>query len=137
VFPEIWAVLDQLIEAEVDAEVTWWVVSCLGFQHGEQALDRLIRFATNPDPEIRASVAFYIAFCGNPNDQRIIETQLLLARDAVAEVRGHATYDFMELTTADTPVIRQALIGLLEDPDETVRSNVREAIDARDRAADS
>jgi hypothetical protein len=132
-YPQIWELLDRLIEQETNLEVLRWVVSCLGFQHGEQAVARLVPFAVHPDQEIRATVAFHIAGCAEPMGQRVVDTQLVLARDEDAMVRGHAVYDFVETISADTPEVRATLAALLDDPDEDVRSYARQALAAREK----
>ena len=129
VFLETWELLQSMAETEEDANVLWWVISCLLYTRKARALDTVVRFIEHPDSSIREHIAFMIVGMGDdPNDLRVVDTQLRLAEDEDPNVRYGAVYDFVEDITADGPAIRDMLRRHLKDPDEHVREKAAEAL---------
>jgi len=130
-FPETWEVLRNLASTETDPDVVHWIVGVYSYMTGDEAVQVLAQYSRDPDPVIREIVAFAIAGCGSPNDDRVIEVQLRLSRDEVVQVRRFATYDFVETITANTDLIRDTLAELLADDDEMVREDANTAFQWR------
>jgi hypothetical protein len=133
VFPETWELLEDMAETEEDADVLWWVISCLLYTRKDRALDSVLRFIYHADSGIREHIAFMIVGTGDvPNDLRIVETQLRLAEDEDLDGRYGAVYNFVEDITADGPAIREMLRQRLKDPDEHVHEKAAEALRVRE-----
>ena len=131
VFEETWALLDEMVENELDPAVLYWVLACLRFTDDPRVLDTLVRFSTHPDEDIRRGIAFSIVGWG-PDNPKVIAVQLRLAEDPVTDIRALALYDLVNEITADTPEIREVLTRLLEDPDPAIRLDARAALRVRE-----
>lgn len=131
IFEEAWPLLEGMAKNETDPAVLYWVLGCLRYTCSPRVVDTLVGYSTHPDPDIRRGIAFGIAGCG-PADQRVVEVQLRLAEDPVAEVRAYAVYDFVSDIRDDTPEIREMLTRRLDDPDPDIRLDAKAALRVRD-----
>jgi HEAT repeat protein len=118
-FPdESYRLIAKMLETEQDPLVLDSAISALGHLRNRDAIPQIFRFQDHPDDNVRFAVSF--SLCCFPDDPRSVAGLLKLTRDSDAEVRDWAVFGLGVLGDADTPEIREALLGCLEDADEDV-----------------
>jgi hypothetical protein len=91
--------------------------------------------ASSPSDRVRYSVAWCL---GRRDDALALATLIALSRDVDAEVRDWATFGFGNLSEADSPELRQALVDRLDDSDPDTRAEAMLALATRgDSRADA
>lgn len=113
---------------ESEPGVLKWVVSALGYNGAREALGEVLRFVEHPHWRVRFHVA--AALPALVDQERIephaVDALLRLCRDDEADTRYYALYALVdELEGVGQEHIGQATTGLLNDPDEQIRSIAR------------
>lgn len=112
-------ILLKMLRQERDSEVLYSVFIAL-FHLGEaDAVGPAARFRTHPDPSVRYAVVH--ALCGH-EEPLALNSLIELTQDEDSDVRDWATWGLGTQIELDTPALRSALAGRLDDPDEVVRS---------------
>ena len=96
-----------------------WAIIELGHLDDEAAHDAILACARHPESEVRQAVAFALTSCGL--DEASLAALCDLSRDDDEDVRDWATFGLGELTDADGPPIRDALMANVEDADYETR----------------
>ncbi|MFC4536456.1 HEAT repeat domain-containing protein [Sphaerisporangium dianthi] len=121
--PEVSWQLTSLIEAAgaldlrtAGENLRWSAAHALGVADDERALAPLLRFARDPDSDVR----WQVAAGASPSDldllpDEAVEVLLGLMRDTNPDVRDWATFSLGVQAENDTPEIREALAAALED----------------------
>jgi HEAT repeat protein len=125
---EILPVLLRGLDDE-DAAVRQAAASALAFEGGPQVVAALAARRGDPDDDVRYAVAF--ALGQRPDDPVAIEALVALARDGAAAVREWATFGLGSLSVTTTPVVVEALVERLGDPDPRTREEAIAGLERR------
>jgi HEAT repeat protein len=116
---ESFLVIASLIKTEKELRPLSSEMYALGHIGDPRAVRILSRFQNHPDAEIRFALAFALgSFANHPAAADML---LQLTRDEDQDVRDWATFGIGTLGEKDSPEIREALLGRLDDPFEDVR----------------
>lgn len=115
---ESYRLIAKMLESERDNLVLDSAISALGHLGNAEAVPLILRFQGHSDDNVRFAVTY--ALCCFPNEPTSVAGLLKLTRDPDAEVRDWAVFGLGVLGDADTPEIREALLGCLNDADEDV-----------------
>lgn len=97
------------------------------------AIPQLLELRDPADEQVRHGVVHGLSY---HDDEAAIAGLIELSRDEDTSVRNWATFGLGRLTDADTPEIRTALLGRLEDSDPEIRGEALVGLAARgDRRA--
>lgn len=110
---------------ESDPGVLGWVISALGYNGATEALGEVVGFTSHPDWRVRFHVAAALPLLVNPDqvEPSAAEALMHLCQDDEAETRYYALYALLdEVVGVDPEQLTQTLTGLLNDPDEQIRS---------------
>lgn len=124
--------LQRLIH-DPDQHVREDAVRALGAVGGPAAVDTLLALAVEEDPRVRAQAARALANTVD-SDPRAAPQLTTLARDPEAAVRAATISGLASTGRTPSPLARQYLIDLADDPDPMVRQRV--AVLARHAAPD-
>ncbi|MBL7662029.1 HEAT repeat domain-containing protein [bacterium] len=112
--------LDDLSSDVVDA-----ALMSLGHLSDIKAMDKVLTFINDPDPGRRQSVSHAI---GSLEDQRAINSLIILTRDENRDVRNWATFhlgfyssEHEAFKNKNTPEVQQALLDRTTEEDEEIR----------------
>ena len=112
-------ILLKMLRSERDADVLYSVFIALSHVGEADAVGPAARFRAHPVPIVRYAVVH--ALTGH--DDPVALTSLIeLTNDEDSDVRDWATFGLGTQLEVDTPALRDALAGRLDDPDEVVRS---------------
>lgn len=102
---------------ECDLNTRVGLVEAIGFAEGAQWAPELMRYAADPDPRIRGSVARHLptVFGGDDPTTDAIDVIIDLSRDSQPYVRDWATMALGTQCDVDTPAVRAALHARLDD----------------------
>lgn len=106
----------ELSEAVADIDALQSVVFALGRMDDEKCVARLLELAEHSSEDIRFAVVHGLPTL--ENDEIIINALIKLSDDSDADVRNWATFALGSLITADTPIIREALLKRLGETSE-------------------
>jgi hypothetical protein len=107
-----------LIENAESGPLSWAIIE-LGHLADDDSHDAILAHVRHPESEVRHAVAFALTSCGL-NDSSLVAL-CDLSRDEDKDVRDWATFGLGELTDADGPSIRDALLANVEDADYETR----------------
>ncbi len=113
------AVISSLIQTEKESRPLGSAIYALGHIGDPRAVSLLVQYRNHSVPEIRSALAFALGnFSGDANAADIL---VHLSRDEDEDVRDWATFGIGALGKVDSPAIRDALIGRLDDSFEDAR----------------
>ncbi len=119
-YPEdSFAVVSSLIQAEKESGPLGSAIYALGHIGDPRAVSLLVQYRNYSVPEIRFALAF--ALGSFSNDAAAADVLVHLTRDDDQDVRDWATFGIGALGKVDSPTIRDALVGRLEDSFEDAR----------------
>lgn len=135
---KLWAPVEPTVIAlarnELDPEVRYWAISCLGKQSdGGDALEAVLSQADHDHHRVRFGVAAALPYLVDPAspDERSVATLIGLAEDPDGNVRSYAIMGLVgDFGLVDE--IRPLLDAHLTDPDEQIRRYCRDALDGGD-----
>jgi HEAT repeat protein/PBS lyase HEAT-like repeat-containing protein len=113
------AVIDEAARLDLDragADLRWSAAHALGATGDAKALPQLLRFAGDPDADVRWQVAAGVPLGLDPLPPTAVDVLLGLMSDSQKEVRDWATFTLGVQYEVDTPRIRDALVARLDDP---------------------
>ncbi|MFJ1703231.1 HEAT repeat domain-containing protein [Kitasatospora sp. NPDC088346] len=116
---QVVALLRRMAAEERDPAVLRSVVSGLGHQRDPAALPDLARHVHHPDPRVRHSVAFALAGLVGLDRPEGMDLVTVLLADPDEGVRDWAAFALASVE-GDSPALRDALAGLLDDPADQV-----------------
>jgi HEAT repeat protein len=111
--------LRRVLEANAEPGPLSWAILELGHLADEHARDAILVHARHSESQVRHAVAFALPACGL--DDSSLAALCDLSQDEDEDVRDWATFGLGELTDADSPAIRDALIAHVEDSDYETR----------------
>ncbi len=111
------AILIRLLGDE-DPRVIAAAAMALGHRKSAAAISRLLPLATHSDERIRLGVVNGLSCQEAPE---AIACLARLCSDTDPDVRNWAAFGIGSLSEADSPLIREALLSLLDDPDAEIR----------------
>ena len=118
-FPERSAeALERHAEHEDDAEVLATIASAFGNLGVPYGIETLLRLRRHPDARVREGAADALA---GRDDERVLEALVELTADPEPGIRDWATFALGTLSPQDTPALRDALAGRLDDSDDSTR----------------
>ena len=116
------AAISSLIKDESELQPLSSAIYASGHIGDERAVPLLVRYQSHSDPEIRFALTCALGhFSG---DAAAVDVLVCLTRDEDQDVRDWATFGLsssVEFGGADSPAIREALIGRLDDSFEDAR----------------
>ena len=110
---------------ETDPAVARWIVSALGYHHGQEALPEVLALAGHPDDRVRFHVAAALPSlvdfdCVEPE---AADALIRLCHDDDADTRFYALYAATrEIGGLDVQAVTRLTEQLADDPDEQVRA---------------
>jgi hypothetical protein len=110
---------------ETDPAVARWIVSALGYHHGQVALPEVVALAGHPDDRVRFHVAAALPSlvdldCVEPD---AADALIRLCHDDDADTRYYALYAATrEIGGLDVQTVTRLTEQLADDPDEQVRA---------------
>jgi HEAT repeat protein len=114
------------------ADVLAATLHALGSLADPRALTAVLAQRLHADQTVRLAVAHALApVAGDPPQAAAIEAVMQLMRDEEADVRDWATFSLGSLLEVDTPAVRDALAGQLDDADEGVSVEALAGLAAR------
>jgi HEAT repeat protein len=127
---ESYPVIEGMLLRNPSTEMKSSAIAALSFLENPAAIPLICSFRSNPDAEIRFSVACALRppFA---NDHLAVETLLELMRDEDEDVRNWATFNLGSQGDADSPAIRDALVERLGDSFPDAREEAVEALAKR------
>jgi len=127
---ESYPVIESMLLRDSSTKMKSSAIVALSFLENPAAIPLICSFHSDPDAEIRFSVACAL---GPPfaNDHLAVETLLELMRDEDEDVRNWATFNLGSLGDADSPAIRDALVERLGDSFPDAREEAVEALAKR------
>ena len=117
---ESYSLITKMLENERDPLVVDSAVSALGHLYNADAVPLILTFQDHPDQSVRFAVTFALGCCF-PYDPQSVSGLLKLTSDVDEEVRNWAVFGLGVQGDADSPEIREALLGCLGDTNEEVR----------------
>jgi len=98
-----------------------------------RALTTVLRYVAHRDAGVRLVVAFALSSVVDEADPTpaAIEALIALSRDVDENVRDWATFGLGDLSGADSPVVREALVARLDDPVPAIVQQARTALAER------
>jgi HEAT repeat protein len=111
-------VLLRLLEEDDEPAVLSSAAIGLGHLRDERAIPRLAALVAHASPEVRRSVVHGLM---GHDDDRAVHALVRLSEDDVATVRDWATFALGVQIERDTPEVREALAGRLDDEDANTR----------------
>lgn len=127
---ESYPVIEALLLRNPSTEMKSSAIAALHHLENPAAIPLICSFRSDPDAEIRYSVAHALGL-QFANDPRAIETLLELMHDEDEDVRDWATFSLGIQGDADSPVIREALLQRLGDSFPAAREEAVEALAKR------
>jgi HEAT repeat protein len=127
---ESYPVIEALLLRNPKTEMKSSAIAALSFLENPAAIPLICSFRSDPDANVRFSVACALVppFA---NDNLAIEALLELMRDEDEDVRNWATFNLGSIGDADTPAIRDALVERLSDSFPDAREEAVEALAKR------
>jgi HEAT repeat protein len=124
--------LFDLCSDAASADVLAASLHALGSLEEPRALVTVLAQRLHTDPTVRLAVAQALApIAGAPPQAAAIEAVMELMRDEDADVRDWATFSLGSLLEVDSPEVREALAGQLDDADEGVSAEALAGLAAR------
>jgi HEAT repeat protein len=119
-YPEdSFAVISSLIQIETESRPLGSAIYASGHLGDPRALPFLVRYENHSDAEIRFALAF--ALGSFTSEATAVDVLVRLTRDEDEDVRDWATFGIGALGKTDSPAIRDALTGRLDDSFEDAR----------------
>ncbi|WP_371497672.1 HEAT repeat domain-containing protein [Kitasatospora sp. NBC_00374] len=116
---QVLALLRRMAAEERDPDVLQSVLAGLGHQRNPAALPELARHVHHPDPRVRHTLAFALVGLLDLDHPGAMDPVTVLLADPDEGVRDWAAYALASVE-GDTPAVREALAGLLDDPADPV-----------------
>jgi HEAT repeat protein len=126
---ESYLLVAKVLEAEQNPLVLDSAIHALGHLRNAEAIPLILHHQYHPDEQVRFAVAFALGCF--PNDSQSLNALLRLTSDSDAHVRDWAVFGLGILGDTDSPEIRDALLGCLDDPDEDVREEAAAGLGKR------
>ncbi len=116
---ESYLLVSEMLAHESEPQVIDSAVHALGHIDNVAAVQQIVRFQDHPDENVRFAVACALGCF--PNEAQSIQGLLALTRDQDSDVRDWAVFGLGVMGDADSPAIREALLGCLDDSNPDVR----------------
>lgn len=127
---ESYPVIEALLLGNPSTDLKSSAITALYHLENSAAIPLICSFRSDPDAEIRYSVACALGL-QFANDPLAVEALLGLMRDEDEDVRNWATFSLGSQGNADSPAIREALVERLSDSFPDAREEAVEALAKR------
>jgi len=125
---ERFEILSQLISTEKQASVLGAAATAFGQLNNPRVFPVLLRLKQHPNPEVRFGVVTGLLSSKAPEAIQIL---IDLSTDKNNDIRNWATFGLGSLIDSDTPAIREALFGRVEDEVAEIRGEALVGLTSR------